>query len=75
VYPTITNGALTIIHPKANTNSSLSIFNLNGNKVSAINLQEGSQQSLTDVTKLVSGIYILQFNDGTKVLKTKFVKQ
>lgn len=73
VYPTVASSSITIVHPKATDNSSIGIFNLNGQKV--INVPADNTQNTVDVSGLSAGLYIIKYSDGAKALNTKFVKQ
>ncbi len=75
VYPTIATNTIHIIHPKMAGRNSIEIYNLNGNKVAALLTEEGSSESTVNVTNLSAGLYIINYTNGTKNFKLKFIKQ
>ena len=75
VYPTIATNTIHIVHPKMAGRNNVQIYNLSGNKVMALLTEEGSSESTVNVTSLSAGLYIINYTNGAKNFKLKFIKQ
>jgi len=71
IYPNPTSNQLVVEYDNATT-ATINIYSLDGQKV----LTTSTDQSKTpiDVSRLITGTYIVEYNDGAEVLRDKFVK-
>ena len=75
IYPNPTRDKLTVNHPLANAGASISILSLSGSKLLNVRLKPGSLQAELNVANLITGTYILQFNNSNTSDTLKFIKQ
>ncbi len=75
LYPSPASGQLQVIHPKAGTNSSITIYSLNGTRLLTLKPESYSSQSSVNVSGLISGTYILNYLGGGETFTSKFIKQ
>gem|GEM_PF-139500 len=75
VYPSVSTGAITIVHPKANSVKKIDIYSMAGSKVMSISAKEGDATTTADVSSLSAGTYIVTFTSGAKNWKGMFIKQ
>ena len=72
--PNPTNGLLNLTFDKSLQNISVSIYNLNGQKIYHNPLIEGETTTRLDLRGFENGIYILKMQSGVRLFATKIVK-
>ena len=75
IYPNPAESAVTIYHGGAAANSRVNIFSVKGEKLLTYTIAEGATQSSVNVSRLVSGNYILQYFSGDNVESTVLLKK
>jgi hypothetical protein len=75
VFPNPTNGELMINLANSQSNSTISIYDLNSNIVLFENIEtvEGQFSKVFDLSYLPNGLYFIQLNDGKAILTEKVV--
>lgn len=75
VYPNPVNNNITVIHKTANAGAVISILSADGRKIKDSKVGTGITSSMLNVQSLVSGNYMLIFDNGGEKSFVKFVKQ
>lgn len=75
VYPNPVTNLLTINHPKISKTATITIFSNDGKRVRKQTLQPGVVQTQLNVTSLVVGTYVLEFNNTDDRQRMMFVKR
>ncbi len=73
-YPNPANNSITVMHPKANTHTSIKIYNALGKEIQSIAVPKDAMQTSINVQHFAAGEYFLVF-DNEKSYSLKFMKQ
>ncbi|OAQ38974.1 hypothetical protein A5893_13125 [Pedobacter psychrophilus] len=74
IYPNPVQNTLNLNHAEAEQGASISIYSMESKLVMKKELTRNSTQSSIDATSLISGQYILEFDNNGNKQKLKFVK-
>jgi hypothetical protein len=74
IYPNPVVDMVNLKYPIVNNNATLTLVNINGNKLAVYNLAAGSNQTTIDFSELSKGYYILIFANGDKNIVKSFIK-
>ena len=72
IYPNPTNGQFTIDLNTLNANSSIIVYNTNGQKLMTQNVT--SEKVIVDLEDQLTGIYLIQIHDGISYILKRVVK-
>ena len=75
IYPAVASSSINITYPKSSTKDNIDIYNVNGKKLIHFVVNQGSAKSAIDISRLVTGIYILAYTNEAKTYSFKFIKQ
>ena len=75
VYPNPVSSSAVVSHPQAGNGATLKVIDLNGRVLQTYTLQQGAVQTTINISKLLSGTYVVLYRDalgnvaGTRVIK------
>ncbi len=75
IYPAVASSSINITYPKSSTKDNIDIYNVNGKKLIHFVVNQGSAKSAIDISRLVTGTYILAYTSEAKTYSFKFIKQ
>jgi autotransporter-associated beta strand protein len=73
-YPNPAKNSITIIHPKANSNTIIKVYSLLGKEIRTVLIPQDATQTSINVEQLTNGEYFILFDNG-HTSSLKFVKQ
>ncbi len=74
IFPNPAINYVTVTYPTATAEARLSIYDINGKKISDQMIAKGSTQRSVDVTKLVGGVYRMVYQNGKQTMSENLVK-
>lgn len=74
VFPNPLTTTCTVSYPLASEKALLSVYTVDGKKVTDYNVAAGSTQRSLDVSSLKSGMYFIVYSDGKQMLTGSFLK-
>ncbi len=75
VYPNPSSDRIVITHPVANKPASISITNINGITVYQTKVKHQSSETVIDISKLNTGVYVLSWKSGNENGNIKLTKK
>lgn len=75
IYPTITKGLLNIISINNISKTRISVYNINGQEVYHNIIDLSKKETKIDLSDLISGVYIVNFNNKGKSFTKKIIKK
>ncbi|TGE25838.1 T9SS type A sorting domain-containing protein [Hymenobacter aquaticus] len=74
VYPNPAQQQLTLTHPKAGADASVTVYSFDGRKVATFSPKPGVEQTPLKLDGLAKGTYLLRYSSGKESLTTKFIR-
>ncbi|WP_226177475.1 pectinesterase family protein [Hymenobacter lucidus] len=74
VYPNPAQQVMTLTHPKAEANATVTVYSFDGRKVATFSTKPGTEQTPLKLESLAKGTYLLRYSSAKESLTTKFVK-
>lgn len=75
VFPNPATSSVVIMHEKANVNSSIKIYSIDGKLLIEKLVKQNDTQSILDISKLLQGSYIVNFATSEKVICTSILNK